>query len=433
MQDTSLKPRASSLKTLVGHELQMERLRRSVEQGRVASAYLLVGPDGIGKTTLARWFAQLLSCEAEVRPCGVCARCQRLAEGASPDLTVLEEASHPYTLHSSLYPDASRAQIDAALATLHEVGLLARPARGFGDVRICHLAVADSAGGDLESELYAALRQQEPGSLVVRIARVLFLRGSTVRYVKAPEIKAVRRYVIQQVPLRPVEMRYRMFIVDDAHTLRVDAQNALLKTLEEPPPSSVLVLVTSRPNGLLPTIASRCQTLVLRGLARPVMAELLGRMGADPEDARLAAELAHGSVLQALDFDPAEHRQRRDALLDALLAEPERASRVQALVAALQFGATADRQERQRLMARQLELLLELLRDALALQGGGSADLLRHGEAAAGLRALAALGAARLTRLAELVLDGLERTATNASADLQALALGSRLHETLGR
>ena len=69
------------------------------------------------------------------------------------------------------------------------------------------------------------------------------------------------REAIDRAAYRPFEGRRRVVIVDDADALNAEAQNALLKTLEEPPAASTFVLVTSRPDMLLPTVLSRCQRL----------------------------------------------------------------------------------------------------------------------------------------------------------------------------
>jgi hypothetical protein len=171
--------------------------------------------------------------------------------------------------------------------------------------------------------------------------------------------------------------------------------------------------------------------VVLKGLVVPDLVQVLEGFGASGEDARLAAGLAQGSVLAALDFDPAEHRRRRDELLDALLGEGGRAERVGAVVRALNGGGTAERQDRQRLIERGVRLLVELLRDALVLATGATADRLRHVEATERIERLARLGAARLRRVAEVVLELQERLTTNAGPELQALAFASRLHESL--
>ena len=69
------------------------------------------------------------------------------------------------------------------------------------------------------------------------------------------------RDVLRQVGFRPFEARRRVVIVDDAEALGREAQNALLKTLEEPPPGSMIILVTAQPGLLLDTVRSRCPTV----------------------------------------------------------------------------------------------------------------------------------------------------------------------------
>ena len=74
------------------------------------------------------------------------------------------------------------------------------------------------------------------------------------------------RDVVDRARYRPFEGRRRVVIIDEADALVAAAQNALLKTLEEPPPSSVFILVTARPDVLLPTVRSRCPQLRFRPL-----------------------------------------------------------------------------------------------------------------------------------------------------------------------
>ena len=74
------------------------------------------------------------------------------------------------------------------------------------------------------------------------------------------------RDIVDRAAYRPFEGRRRAVIIDQADSLVPAAQNALLKTLEEPPPSSVFMLITARPDMLLPTVVSRCPRLRFRPL-----------------------------------------------------------------------------------------------------------------------------------------------------------------------
>jgi len=113
------------------------------------------------------------------------------------------------------------------------------------------------------------------------------------------KIDAVRD-VIDRANYRPFEGRTRVVIVDEADAMVPAAQNALLKTLEEPPPASVFLLVTSRPDVLLPTVRSRCPRLTFRPLPPEDIAEVLVRHGRSDADARAIAATAEGSVGRAL-------------------------------------------------------------------------------------------------------------------------------------
>jgi DNA polymerase III subunit delta' len=107
------------------------------------------------------------------------------------------------------------------------------------------------------------------------------------------------------------------------------AANALLKTLEEPSPTSHIFLVTSRPDSLLQTIRSRCQTVRFAPVeADEIKAHLLGTKKFAPDDAELLARLARGSIGQALDLDLGKFREQRETMLkviESLVLSPNRA------------------------------------------------------------------------------------------------------------
>ena len=91
-----LKYRPMTFDDVVGQEHVVKTLRHAIEAGRVANAYLFIGPRGIGKTTLSRIFAKALNCQNPrgVEPCGECVNCREIAAGRSLDVTELDAASH---------------------------------------------------------------------------------------------------------------------------------------------------------------------------------------------------------------------------------------------------------------------------------------------------------------------------------------------------
>ena len=120
------------------------------------------------------------------------------------------------------------------------------------------------------------------------------------------KIEAVRD-VIREAGRRPFEARRRVVIVDEADALVEQAQHALLKTLEEPPPSSIFVLVSSLPDSLLTTVRSRCPRLRFAPLSPGEVAEALARDHAYSEhEAHAAAADAEGSVGRALSAESAD-------------------------------------------------------------------------------------------------------------------------------
>jgi DNA polymerase-3 subunit delta' len=122
-------------------------------------------------------------------------------------------------------------------------------------------------------------------------------------------VEQIRRVVLAQVGFTPAEGRARIFIFRDADELTPAAANALLKTLEEPRPATHFLLLTSRPDRLLPTVRSRSVLVRFRPLSAALLEQILIARGVPAPAARAAAPLADGSVEKALE-----------------LADPERAS-----------------------------------------------------------------------------------------------------------
>lgn len=174
------------------------------------------------------------------------------------------------------------------------------------------------------------------------------------------------REAIERSAYRPFEGRRRVVIVDDADKVLEPAQNALLKTLEEPPPGSVFVLVTSRPDVLLPTVRSRCQRLRFGRLAPVEVAHvLMTAHDYTSADAHAAASLSDGSVGRALEGASGGFREAREAAAQLLEGAVSSTDPYRRLESAKALGATggADRAE----LARRLRAVSSILRDVAIL------------------------------------------------------------------
>jgi DNA polymerase III subunit delta' len=112
------------------------------------------------------------------------------------------------------------------------------------------------------------------------------------------------RSMIGEIAYQPFEAKYRVVILDPAEQLKVEAANCMLKTLEEPPSRTIIILVTSNPYALLTTIQSRSRLLQFAGISQDsIETYLVQHAGRNPGDAHLAAALSRGSLGNALAFE----------------------------------------------------------------------------------------------------------------------------------
>ncbi len=127
-------------------------------------------------------------------------------------------------------------------------------------------------------------------------------------------IEAVRE-LQQFLQLRPIRSPHKIAIVDDAYLLNTAAQNALLKSLEEPPPGSYVILVSHNCGALLPTVRSRCHRILFGPLPEESLRVVLTeRLGISAEEARDLAPLAQGSPGKAIELQAHLSADERAAL-----------------------------------------------------------------------------------------------------------------------
>jgi DNA polymerase-3 subunit delta' len=278
-------------------------------------------------------------------------------------------------------------------------------------------------------------------------------------------VEAVRERVIRSASYRPFEGGRRAFVIEAAEAMRDESQNALLKTLEEPPPFAHLILLSSEPEALLETISSRCQAVDFAALpAEAIEAELLAEGGGaevPPEAMAAAARIAAGDLGLARFLLSERGRALRDAALamvppaagspwktllsgaEELGSEAEAATRralEEEKEAGVKRSAKEISDEARRTGRRRRTEVLDL---GLALCAGWCRDLeavacgaeevvfnrdrlARLREAAEGLDP----GAGR--RAAELVEDTRRRLELNVSEELALEALHFRLERELG-
>jgi DNA polymerase-3 subunit delta' len=188
-------------------------------------------------------------------------------------------------------------------------------------------------------------------------------------------IHQIRDRVIATIGYRPFEGARRIYIIDPADELRTEAQDALLKTLEEPPSAAMLILVTAYPDTLLPTVQSRCRRLRCGLLSETdVMRVLVERAGVAPAAARVLAAASGGSVGRALAGQAGEFDADRNAAL-SLLAAVGRGSVVERLKGATALAQhKSKRRDREALFAR-LAIVSSLVRDLAALEVRGGVPL----------------------------------------------------------
>jgi DNA polymerase-3 subunit delta' len=234
------------------------------------------------------------------------------------------------------------------------------------------------------------------------------------------------REIVDRAAYRPFEGRRRVVIIDEADALVPAAQNALLKTLEEPPPSSVFMLITSRPDMLLPTVRSRCPRLRFRPLSTDEVAAALVKRGRTAAEAHAVAGAAAGSIGRALEASADELVEARDIAVRVLSQAAATGPRqhVAGLEAAKELltgtgaggGGASDREQ----LASHLRAMASLLRDVEVLATGASEDVLANPDVRPELERLSAYRGERGIHAFEAVDRALVALDSNAGIKIVA-------------
>ena len=249
------------LSTIVGQDIAVSRLKAAIRSDRVAHAYLFSGPAGVGKTTTARAFAKAVNCSQN--------------DAADPRAP-FEAGARPVDGDACEKCQSCR----QAESGVHDDIHLVRPGVGSSEADL----------GDRK------------GSTDILIGQV--------------------RQLIHRLSLSPSMGRRKVFIVTPAESMNAQAQNALLKSLEEPPRASTLILCAEGAESMLPTIRSRCQVVPFGLVPTEVIRRYLEeQVKMDSGNAAEVAALAQGRLGRALHLAQSpDERQARSAMLDILEA-----------------------------------------------------------------------------------------------------------------
>ncbi len=230
---------------IVNHKPALERFRRSVDRNRLASTYLFVGPEGIGKRTFALKLSEALLCEqnpeSQLQPCGACPSCQQIRAQTHPDLILISKPKDKAFIPVETFIGDKEHR--------RQVGL-------------CH-----------------------------------------------------------DIGLKPFRGGRKIAIIDDADFLNQPGANSLLKTLEEPPPNSVLILIGTSEQRQLSTIVSRSQVVRFEALTNPQVLSILERTSlveSDEVPLETLAQSSEGSVSRALKLSDPETLEFRRILFSQL-------------------------------------------------------------------------------------------------------------------
>ncbi|MCK4233250.1 DNA polymerase III subunit delta' [candidate division WOR-3 bacterium] len=248
-----------SFNEIIGQTEVKALLKKSLKKNRIASAYLFVGPEGVGKTMTSLNFTKAMNCKIHRTdscrgddPDNVCPSCRKIDAFSHPDVVIL------FPVPKKIREEKRRNELlqEGKIHMYQKTEVIA-----IGDIR------------DVEETLL----------------------------------------------MKPFEAQRRVIIIIDAETMNQQAQNAFLKILEEPPMDTTIILTSSQPERLFLTIRSRCQRINFKRLSREEVREFLIQNGKlSDEDLKLACLLSNGSIKNASKFFNEEGRGEREILKELI-------------------------------------------------------------------------------------------------------------------
>lgn len=328
---------------LYGNEATKARLGRAIISGTLPHAFLISGPEGSGKTTLATEIAAALNCERRGEgelPCHVCNTCRRIKDGSFIDVKWLKKPKDKMTL-------------------------------GVNEVR--------------------AFRED------------MFLSAT--------------------------ESDFKIYVIDDADKMTPNAQNALLKVLEEPPSNVVIFMLTESDDAILTTIKSRAQYVAMERFDEDELAEYFKNRGtglpvADKQALRelmLCADGRIGRARELIEGGAEEARASRE-LTESFIAALKQSTPYSTLYTTIRALPTKKDE-----LTDALESITVALRDLMLLKYDASAPLLFYPDRVKARELADGVSARRLMSVYDIISESLDDLAKNVNVSAMTTALGAKI------
>ncbi len=276
-----------SFNRVLDQKIPKRILSGALRRNLLASSYLFYGDVGTGKWVMALELAKAINCEKnQGEACDVCSSCRKIDRFIHPDIRLIfplpaakplkskkmESGSfnnEPDTMHTSSHKNENQRQKDL--------------------------------------ERYETLKREDPYALVK------FDRNVNI---EVERIRSMQR----DIYLKPFEGKRKVVIIAEAECMNISSANSLLKTLEEPPEDTTMILTTNDINQLISTVISRCQQIRFGRIPPEMIAEKLeSDHGVEKQRALHLAHLSNGSYGKALDFLRGENQDIRKEALELLV------------------------------------------------------------------------------------------------------------------
>lgn len=295
-------------------------LQRAILNAHIAHAYCFTGNDGVGKEAMALMFAKVMNCEKpiiednNIDACGICPSCKLADKLQHPNIHLIFPLPPFKSDNENITDNLTETQLNEIREQL-----------------------------DLKADnLYYKIKISKANQILI----------NSIRDIKK-ELNMSSNY-----------SQRKFIIVFNAEEMTTSAANAFLKTLEEPSNNVTIILCTSKPDRILPTILSRCQQIKFGLLSEQDLVDLLMKKhNINESDAKLFAQLGQGSYLQAIEFLDEKILQIRNTVIEILRISLKKTFRVELIEKLYPIIQSKDK----KIIEFFLKNLLVWLRDAIVI------------------------------------------------------------------